>query len=115
VEQAIAETEWLLGHSLRELLNDDESGEIRPIRPLRPVLVLMLEHHTHRTLTNLRRIPPRRLCHDPILSKTGARNIPGAVHPPELKERAVRLVLESPRRLFGIVDAGCRARPRTRC
>ncbi len=31
VQQAIAETEWLLGRPLKAILSDDESGEIRPI------------------------------------------------------------------------------------
>ena len=39
--------------------------------PLRPVLVPMLEHHPHRTFTQLARISPMSW-HDPILLKDGS-------------------------------------------
>src|SRR5680860_598212 len=52
-------------------------------RPLRTRMLFRLEHHPHRAFTQLDWIPPPtsglRLCHDSILSRTGACNIPGAV------------------------------------
>ena len=47
--------------------------------PLRRVLVLVLEHHAHSALFQLRRMPPRLVGHDSILSEVGARNFPGEV------------------------------------
>ena len=62
--------------------------------PLRRVVPLVLEHHPDRPLADLRWVSAWS-CHRSILSRTGASNIPGAVHDHLIivNERHLRLVL----------------------
>src|SRR5262249_8608700 len=64
-----------------DLLRDRYDG-----RPLRVMLILMLEHHPHRALSDFWG-EPTRSCHGPILSKSGASEKPGRFN-------LARLILE---------------------
>src|SRR5437899_1908213 len=57
----------------------DLLGDRGDRRPLRRVFLGVLEHHPHRSLAHLRGKPARSR-HDPILSRDGASDKPGAVH-----------------------------------